>query len=301
MTGIEEPRCLRAALDYARLGWQVLPLNWPVTSASGRVACSCRRGVDCASPGKHPWVKWKTDGGSTDSDQIRNWWERRRRSNVAILTGRNRSGLFVVDVDEDHGGADTLHHLQERHGELPVTLTATTGSGGSHLLFKHPETGGRQTAGGLGPGVDTRAEGGLIVAAPSLHRSGRRYTWDNGSTPIAELPEWIIVVLQPKPAATSAVRLPPRNTARGSRYAEVALDRACTTMRTAANGDRNATLNKVAYSMGRLVGGGLISAERAGYALAEAAVAAGLGQQEIDDTIVSGLGDGVKRPRQVPA
>ncbi len=293
--------CLDAALAYAARGWQVVPLNWPIM-VDGQLGCSCRRRLKCGSAGKHPWVRWKENGGSTDPTQIHEWWRWRWHSNVGILTGRDRSGLVVIDVDPDHGGGTTLEGLQADNGRMPATLAAVTGSGGRHLLFHCPPGEIRNSAGTIGPGVDVRGDGGLIVAAPSLHKSGSRYRWANWGTPLADVPEWILGRLEPKKRPGHAV-LPPRNTARGTRYAEVALERAVADLHqlVGANGVRNTSLNATAYSLGRLVGSGLISADRVGHSLLEAGLAIGLGQVEAEDTISSGLRAGALRPKEVPA
>ena len=288
---------LQAALTYRRLGWQTAPLYWPRDGG-----CSCDRGRECASPAKHPWVRWRDDGGSTDLELIHRWFRKRPESGVAILTGRDRSGLFVVDVDIDKGGASTIAALEAEHSPLPETLTATTGSGGRHYIFDYSAGSKvKQGAGDLGPGVDTRSDGGLIVAAPSLHSSGRRYTWDNWGTPPAELPLWIIERLTPTPRAPR-ISLPPPCTARGTRYAEAALERTVNELRALnAVGVRNNSLNTAAYAMGRLVGAGLISPDRVGHCLLDAAITVGLGQSEAEATILSGLRAGVAQPRGVPA
>lgn len=292
-------RTADAALAYAAIGWEVLPL-WRPTSAG----CACPRGLECASPGKHPWLKWREDGGSTDPAEIRGWYRRWPHSGVAILTGRERSGLWVLDIDPGHSGEETLAALEAEHGSLPATLEARTGSGGRHLVFRYPEGGAPQSAGRLGAGLDTRSDGGLIVAAPSLHRSGRRYEWMNWGTPPADVPVWMLDLLRPTPAEQrQPIRLPAPSTARGARYAEVALERAVADLRqlAGAEGVRNAALNRVAYSLGRLVGGGLIDAARVGHELLDAAVAIGLGVHESEATILSGLRAGANRPKELAA
>jgi hypothetical protein len=59
-------------------------------------------------------------------------------ANAGILTG-NESGLLVIDLDNkgDTRGEDNLAALASEFGELPSTLTATTGKG-KHLFFAHP-------------------------------------------------------------------------------------------------------------------------------------------------------------------
>ena len=80
-----------------------------------------------------------------------------------------------------------------RRGEtLPRTAQTITGGGGSHYLLRHPMNGRvLSRASGIADGVDVRADGGLIVALPSLHASGHRYRWHH-SDPPAEAPAWLL-------------------------------------------------------------------------------------------------------------
>src|SRR5438445_1681028 len=100
-------------------------------------------------------------------------------------------------------------------GSLPVTLTAATGGGGWHLFFTHPGGGVelRNTAGRLPgiseslPGVDLRADGGYVVAAPSRHRSGAAYRWVDPAVSPAPAPR----CLHPSPRPVSATGGPTRS------------------------------------------------------------------------------------------
>lgn len=207
---------LEAALAYAALGWPVFPLHTPepmqmAVSGQGIISglfCSCargRRGEECPQCGKHPRFdkellpNGKTSA-STDPDVITRWWAAWPRANIGVCAGL-QSMLVIVDVDPKHNGFSSLAALQEKYGALPDTLTAITGSGGKHLLFQHPGieplSGGANKFGDEFPGVDVKADDGYIVAAPSLHKSGNRYQWENPGTPIAPLPEWMLEYLQP--------------------------------------------------------------------------------------------------------
>ena len=95
----------------------------------------------------------------------------------------------MVDTDLKNDGPKNWSELQDMHGVVE-TLTARTGGGGEHWIFLAPSD--RQlknTASVIAPGIDTRAEGGYIVAPPSLHMSGQRYEWDNRTNP-TNLPDW---------------------------------------------------------------------------------------------------------------
>ena len=158
MTAVE------AALGYAARGWRVFPLNGKVPQA-----------------GTHGFKD-----ATVDADQIRSW---PADANVGVATG---GGLVVIDIDDRHGGGDTLAELEVRYGRLPDTVSAETGGGGEHLYFRTDKT-VRSSAGVLGDGLDVRGERGYAVLPPSIHPSGRRYEWDNdpAEIEIAPLPGWL--------------------------------------------------------------------------------------------------------------
>lgn len=87
----------------------------------------------------------------------------------------------------------------------------------------------------------------------------------------------------------------------GDGYAEAALAAETAAVRTAGAGGRNHQLNTSAYSLGQLVGGGLLTEDRVVAALTHAALAAGLGMNETARTIASGLRSGRLQPRTAPA
>jgi len=165
---------LDAALAYRRSGWSFVPI---------------------APREKRPLVPWTDFQHRTASEaEIRAWFARWPDANVGIVTGAV-SGLVVIDIDPQHGGAESIRQIEQEHGALPETVEVETGGGGRHLYFRHP---GRPVGNrvGLAPGIDLRADGGLVVAPPSRHPSGRLYRFvrgrDPGATPLAPLPEWFL-------------------------------------------------------------------------------------------------------------
>jgi hypothetical protein len=163
-----------AALAYMALGWAVVPI---------------------APAGKHPLVRWQAfQEKMPTEDEVRAWYVRWPDAGVGIVTG-TASGIAVLDVDPGHGGAASLGELEREHGPLPRTIEAVTGGGGRHVYFAHPE-GELRNRTGLAPGIDLRADGGLVVAPPSLHASGRRYEWKAshrpGETALAPMPRWLL-------------------------------------------------------------------------------------------------------------
>jgi len=165
--------CAATALAYQRLGWSVIPLR-PKTKIP-----------------KLPWQEFQDR--RADEEEVRTWFKRWPRANLGIVTGPV-SGLVVLDVDPRHGGEESLRNWIERHGPLPATPEAETGGGGRHLYFatRDPELGNRVA---VVSGIDLRGRGGMIVAPPSIHPSGRPYVWKPGRTPadlpLAPLPQWL--------------------------------------------------------------------------------------------------------------
>lgn len=199
---------LEAALGYATRGWPVLPLYTPTDGV-----CDCpdtpKRpgGARCASPGKHP----RTDHGhldaTTDHTKIRRWWRIWPHAQLGIRTGET-SGLLVVDVDPRNGGDMSLGELVHQHGPLPDTVEALTGGGGRHIVLAYPADGTKVSDAKLGamgfPGIEIKAEGGFIVAAPSHHYTGGTYAWDITCHPddveLAQPPDWLLEMLAVGPA-----------------------------------------------------------------------------------------------------
>jgi len=178
---------LDAALRYADYGWPVFPCY---SARSG--ACCCRKGADCRHPAKHPHTRHGLKDGTIESRQIRRWWSKWPDANVAIVTGAD-SDLLVIDVDQAHGGPNSLEGVLLRLGALPDHPVARTGGGGNHRLFKHP--GGRvANRQAVAEGIDVRADGGYIIAPSSRHASGNPYEWqiDPEIVPPPTLPElWL--------------------------------------------------------------------------------------------------------------
>lgn len=283
-------RPVDAAVIYAGRGWYVFPCHQPSPRASG---CSCGH-ADCGSPAKHPRIARGLHAASRDESQIRDWWHRWPRANVAVRTGQV-SGLVVVDIDPDHGGDATLAGLVDAHGPLPSGRTVRTGSGGQHLYFRHPgglvrnDTGRR-----IGPGVDIRGDGGYVIAPPSCHQSGGTYSLVARGGELPDLPDWLLAALRAAPAVATD---PPATVTRSSAWARAALDGELDRLGRAAEGTRNATLNRVAFRLGQIVGTGRLDEDEVAPLLVQRGIAIGLREREVVNTVRSGLHAGEGSPR----
>jgi putative DNA primase/helicase len=90
----------------------------------------------------------------------------------------------------------------------------------------------RNSTGILGKGLDIRANGGYVVAPPSLHPSGLLYEWLAPEQPLADVPPWMLAKLAEAKPAPAAQTLP----AQGE---------------VIATGGRNAALTSLAGTMRR--------------------------------------------------
>lgn len=286
---------LTAALQYATLGWPVLPLY---TWRNG--ACSC--GIaDCSSPAKHPLRQLAPNGlknATTNPDTITDWWTRFPTANVGLRTG---DAFDVLDVDGEEG-EDNIVALCDTNGPLPAGPAAATGGGGQHLLYQPTGIGNRA---GIVPKVDWRGRNGYIVAPPSLHASGRRYKWtDPPSTALEPVPEWLRLILDPPkperpPSAPGAH--PAFTSGDGSDYGLSAMDAELAELERAAVGTRNHTLNVCAFNLYQLVAGGELTENAVELRLLDAGLRAGLSELEVRRTMGSAKQAGMAAPRTAPA
>ena len=149
----------------------------------------------CQAKGKHPRIKNWNEEATTDAAKIKAWWEKAPSANIGIPMGE-KSGLVALDVDTRHGGDSSLALLVDEFAALPNTITATTGGGGKHYIFKYTEELALKNVVGFRDGLDIRTQGGMIVAAPSIHHSGNQYMWDSGKSPFemqaADMPAWLV-------------------------------------------------------------------------------------------------------------
>lgn len=303
---------LTAALLYASRGWHVFPL----LPGTKRPACPGHPVTRCDR--SDPWCRhghtgWEQRATTTEARIHRAWSS--RPYGIGIACGPSR--LLVVDTDQPKldqagraGSADgeaTLAQLEAEHGaQMPPTYTVATPSGGTHRYFVVPA--GLQlgnTAGLLGPLVDTRGAGGYVVAGPTI--VGRPYRVIEDRPP-APLPDWLARLLSPagrqapKPASAPQAappRLVPAD--RPARYVTAALAAEAARIRSAPEGQRNHRLFVASVALGQLVGAGQLDERTARDRLRDACaghIAAGaFTVAEAEATITSGLSRGAAEPR----
>ena len=177
--------------DYARmyreLGLQAVPSHYPT-----RKLHSWKR------PALNEWRDYQNE--LVDDATFESWFANldEKQNNIGIITGNCSGRVFVIDLDTHSKPEAALWwscciDMQERADQLE-SPTQRTGGGGLQILFRAPEGWTSPTI-KTAIGVDIRGVGGFIVAAPSMHESGRRYEWIEDKEPwnleIAEAPQWL--------------------------------------------------------------------------------------------------------------
>ena len=270
---------LKCALTMAACGWHVFP---------------------CAVTGKQPALRgnWQHHA-TTDPARIRAWWTA-MPYNIGLACGP--SGLVVIDLDvpkepcQMSGVAALARLCAEARQPCPwSTFTVSTPSGGRHLYFRAPARPIPNSAGRLAPLIDIRASGGYVVA-PGSWVNGRQYQIRNDAAP-GLLPRWLAGKLAQQPPPPVPRQVPVTSVERGTAYAMTALRDEARLVATAVDGTRHDTLNRAAFSLGQLVGSGLLPELAVVTSLTDAARQSGLPERDIFRIIRSGMTAGARHPR----
>lgn len=152
--------------------------------------CTCKKGMNCPSPGKHPLMaNWQMIA-TTDPKKVMSWLGGKKPVNLALSTGRKSSvvGKYLVVADGDL----VNHPFLQRLANHSKTVTQRTGGGGDHAFYwsSVPVKNSCQL---VEEKVDIRGSGGIVIIAPSLHKSGNKYefTCSLESTTIQDVPEFL--------------------------------------------------------------------------------------------------------------
>ena len=180
----------QAALDLAARGWPILPLK---------------------PAGKLPLTAHGVKDATTDERTILHWFERWPDANIGVACGE--PGPTVLDIDDPGQARDITRRL----GGVPQVATAR----GSHYYFQ----GADQGTVPLGYG-ELRGLGSYVVAPPSIHETGKTYTWllsPNGKLPA--VPGFLARVAKRTGKAGTGKAKPRETVPPGSMY-EYLLDKA---------------------------------------------------------------------------
>ncbi|MCA8991371.1 MAG: bifunctional DNA primase/polymerase [Planctomycetaceae bacterium] len=180
---------------YQSLGFAIFPCH---TIISGK--CSCGN-PKCNSPGKHPKTARGVKDASNDPRQIEEWF-RNNNCNIGIATGV-LSGVIVTDDDD-------IESNRQLTDLFPKTWIASTHEGRRHFYWRYDARCERlkNTSKFAGTQLDSRANGGYVIAPPSMHLSGNEYRWivSPDDCDIADAPKWLLDLVpkhdEPKSVST---------------------------------------------------------------------------------------------------
>jgi len=227
---------------------------------------------------------------TTDPATITRWWTTYPDANIGARTG---VAFDVLDIDHDDfaTGVADLPDCETDGG--PVVRT---GSGRFHIYFK-PSGLGRRIK--FSEHCDWLGTDGYVVVPPSTHRAGGRYEWfAPPDLALTAAPSELLDAVARTKATASVLRNPVpfwqrvllpgglRSWSPSGLVAQVA---------TAGEGERNTKLHWAAIRVGYAEYERKASASEAATALTDLALAArraGLGDNEIKNTIMSGYNTG---------
>ncbi|AEG49667.1 Bifunctional DNA primase/polymerase [Sphingobium chlorophenolicum L-1] len=248
---------------------------------------------------KKPAIQWKvlqTERASVEQIKV---WDA-SSFNVGIATGR-LSNVIVFDTDNVEA-EQFMANL-----DLPVTAKSKTAKG-YHWMFAHPGFAVRNHVRLEKYKLDVRGDGGFIVAPPSIHPDGSIYQWVNHPMDVgfAQAPADLLALLETGGAGNSLILA--NDAAAPSEFQDGGLGQwlsrqlymACRELSEAPEGQRNNTLNAVAFRLAQDVAGCRLAWEPFSAALYNGAVAIGLPSDEARATLESAWKGGVAAPSLWP-
>ena len=194
---------LEGALTIAARGWRVVPLHNLLPDGK---TCSCQEWRDskkrgpCPSEGKHPRFLDFAKLATADAKKLHAWWRTYPDANIGLILGVE-SGIWALDTDPRNNGDWARGALLAKHGQFPDGAKVRTGGGGSHEYFRWPSDFAIPSMLELEPGLEVVGQGHVLVAPPSLHKSGQQYEWDEltdeGAIPEpVDAPAWLLDIIR---------------------------------------------------------------------------------------------------------
>ena len=157
---------LKPALELWDNGFNVIPIN------STEIPPSPGSFHDKHVLYKRPFVSWKPyQKHRASREEVCKWYEERPYLNIGIIT----DGLLVVDADNE----EAVDWCRDNLSDEIYSITAK----GEHYYFKQSINLKIKNTVIKRCGIDIRADGGFVVAPPSVHGSGINYSWSTSFTP----------------------------------------------------------------------------------------------------------------------
>lgn len=151
------------AKKYAHLGWSIIPIVYK----------------NKIPPFKFKWEEYQKRI-ATD-DEIDSWFKKYGKINLACVSGKV-SKVFSIDVDSRE--AFEWLSVMFKDNPLGYSLAFKTGRGCQILYKWNDRVPIFNSSSLIHKGIDTRGEGGFFVLPPSIHTSGKQYSWLQPGSPL---------------------------------------------------------------------------------------------------------------------
>jgi len=290
---------LEWALLHAKKGWFVIPI---------------------VPREKRPLISDWQKRATTNPLQIRAWWEENPNANIGIAC--EPSNIFILDLDVAKGENSPARYRGFNSGyEVfkqvcadkqiefpPATYSVVTPSGGIHYYFNDEATPVKQGSEINGMWrVDTRSKGGYIIAEGSeyfVSESNQLHVYKSNSTNcnLEILPSSYREILTPRILDSGSGSISSHPTENFSLKSNLKFDRdfalkilhdRAQLIRTATKGNRNDTLLRHSFYMGKIVGQGVLTRAEVEEVVLVAAIQAGLEEIEAKLTMHNGITGGI--------
>lgn len=157
------------------------------------------------------WATFPLVPGTKKPAPSAHGWQHLKPSVVPMTPPTNHGTVLnaddlVLDVDPRNGGTETIKGIWEQHA-MPQTRAVSTPSGGLHLYYRKSPFIQVRVKQKLFPGVDFLSQGQFTCGPGTYTResenSSEGYYKLVDDSPIAELPESLLKLLEPPPSAVT--------------------------------------------------------------------------------------------------
>lgn len=180
-------------MALAKERYPIFPLHTAKLLPDNTPLCTCGK-HGCT--GKHPRVQFSKEA-TTNLEQINRWYNSTREPQFGIGIHLGKCYQWVLDIDGEDG-VNELKELTDKYGDLPETRVVISGSGsGLHYYFSGWVD--RVNSGSLSENIHIKGNIGsaYVVAPPTIHVSGKRYSYKRRCVP-TDAPEWLIGLVNTK-------------------------------------------------------------------------------------------------------
>lgn len=143
-----------------------------------------------------PHFEWKPyQEKDATEEEVTGWWTTWPDAQILLITGKN---FLVIDIDSEEGQLASMDYFPDNL-QIPTASTPR----GHHYYFSYNSNNNKGvyigSKAGILPGLDVRAKKGLIVAPPSVKKTGS-YKWLDdlhiAKVPMPEIPTNLLELLK---------------------------------------------------------------------------------------------------------